>query len=126
MQTRNQLPNVPQAVLPPTFSANSIRIAVSERYRNQRTPSPIRGSKAQSECFKTIRECLGETIGPNARFSNAFETMVTGGYGQEASLVFDPSQRLASSSTVAQYAREAARVERKIWPRSETRARHKA
>ena len=125
MRTRSQLPRQ-YGNIPSTFSDNSIRIAVSERYRDQGTPGPIRSSKAKRECFKTLRECVGERLEANGRFSDTFETMVTGGYGQEASFIIDPSQRHPRSPTVSQYNREAQNMEREVWPRSKTRQKHAA
>src|SRR5258708_18785417 len=124
MRTRSQLPRQ-YGNIPSTFSDNSIRIAVSERYRDQGSPGPIRSSKAKRECFKTLRECVGERLEANGRFSDTFEAMVTGGYSQEASFTIDPSQRNPHSPTVSQYNREAQKMEREIWPRPETVEKHR-
>src|SRR5258708_30813717 len=51
--------------------------------------------------------------------------MVTGGYGQEASFIIDPSQRHPRSPTVTQYNREAQNMEREIWPRPEVTENHR-
>src|SRR5258707_12419461 len=124
MRTRSQLPRQ-YGNIPSTFSNNSIRIAVSERYRDQGTPGPIRSSKAKRECFKTLRECVGERLEANGQFSDTFETMVTGGYSQEASFIIDPSQRHPRSPTVSQYNREAQNMEREVWPRPEIVETHR-
>ena len=51
--------------------------------------------------------------------------MATGGYGQEASFIYDPSQRNEAGSTVANLHRAVAEVERTIWNGDVERAENK-
>ena len=58
---------------------------------------------------------MGETIQGNARFNITPTVMATGGYSQEATFIYDPSQRNQAGSTVANLHRAVAEVERTIW-----------
>ena len=100
---------------PPEMSTNAITYAVSESFRDQSNPGPIRRSTSLQECLKDIRHCLGETIETNARLTVAPTAMATGGYGQEAAYTIDPQQRSTAGHTIAGIARAAEEIEERNW-----------
>src|SRR3984885_12773837 len=78
---------------PPEMSTHAITYAVSESFRDQSAPGPIRRSTSLQECLKDVRHCLGETITTNARLSISPTAMATGGFGQEAAQHSHPQHR---------------------------------
>ena len=97
------------------MSLAHVTFGVSEPFCNHSDYSPIHCAKSTRECFDNVRRCLGETIQGNARFNISPTAMAAGGYGQEASFIYDPSQRNEAGSTIANLHRAVAEVERAVW-----------
>jgi hypothetical protein len=103
------------------MSQSTFSFGVSEPFRNQSNPSPIRASASVRQCLDHIASSMGETIHSNAVFGVSSTTLPTGAYGQEARFTFDPSQRNTSGYSIGSLIRAAREVEDRVWDTEEGR-----
>src|SRR3984885_11023276 len=106
---------------PPKVSSTNVSFGVSEPFRDQSNPDPIRSSKAVRECLNNVAFCMGERVSTNSRFTVSPTTLPTGAYGQEALFQCDPNQRNATGYTIGRIIKAAKETEERVWNSEEGR-----
>src|SRR3984893_9256691 len=104
------------------MSPTNVSFSVSEPFRNQSNPHPIRSSKAVRECLNDVAFCMGERISTNSRFTVSPTTLPTGTYGQEANFQCDPHQRNKEGYTIGRIIKMAKEAEDRVWETAEGRS----
>src|ERR1700733_3045353 len=102
-------------------SPTNVSFSVSELFRDQSNPHPIRSSKAVRECLNDVAFCMGERISTNSRFTVSPTTLPTGTYGQEANFRCDPHQRNKEGYTIGRIIKMAKEAEDRVWETAEGR-----
>src|SRR3984885_5936421 len=102
-------------------SSTNVSFSVSEPFRNQSNPHPIRSTKAVRECLNDIAFCMGERISADSRFTVSPTTLPTGTYGQEASFRCNPNQRNKEGYTIGRIIKMAKEAEDRVWETAEGR-----
>src|SRR3984885_4344341 len=105
----------------PKVSSTNVSFGVSEPFRDQSNPDPIRASKAVRECLNNVAFCMGERVSTNSRFTVSPTTLPTRAYGQEALFQCNPIQRNATGYTVGRIIRAAKETEERTWNSEEGR-----